>query len=109
MRGRMAVTHYTDSFIRMLSGRVPDKSKSKFHEAYPQQRYQPNNRRANIYQNRRENIDLHGQTWKKSDNSGSRNQGNPQQYGSNIRVSNRFDTGDWFCKFLHLLDLCDLI
>ena len=101
MRGRLAVTHYTDSIIRILSGTAAlpvhlSKSKSNFHKSCPQtlyqQGYQRNNRKDDRNQSRVGNNYTHGQTWKKSNNYGHRNQGNSQHYGSNVRVSNRFET-----------------
>ena len=89
MHGRLAVTHYTDSIIRILSGTIPPKS--NYHQSCPQTIYQFGNQHnlkgAESYKNKRRN----NYQQKDYHNGGNRNRTNSAHYGYNVRVSNKFE------------------
>ena len=98
MRGRLAVTHYTNSIIRILSGSIPpthDVRKSNFHQSCPQTQYQNRKQYKNKgAANYRTNYKTAGHHTRNQDRD---SQGeNMEQFGSysegyNVRVSNRFN------------------
>ena len=98
MRGRLAMRHYTNSFIRILSELSP----SLYHRSCPQTKYQSrhtaNYVQADNYQyqrgshsNRSRYNYRHGQTQQQTGYNSNR-QYNTQHYGGyNVGVSNRFE------------------
>ena len=94
MRGRLAVTHYTDSLIRILSGRVPSKfnssTQTNYHQTCPQTQYQTRrqyNKGADNHRNKRRDYHKGGKSQHQGNNfDAPRNQHN----GYNVKVSNKF-------------------
>ena len=96
MRGRLAVTHYTNSIIRILSGSVPppvfNSSQSDNHQSCPQALYQSRQlyfKGADRYSNNHNRVgnnSMHGQMQQNGDNYTNCR----QPYGYNVRVSNKF-------------------
>ena len=99
MRGRLAVTHYTNSIIRILSGTVRsafNSYKSDYHQTCPQTNYQsrqPHNYRgADKYQNNRRDNYNHSHPSTSSEYTPHRQQSSYERYGYNVRVSNKFSS-----------------
>ena len=98
MRGRLAVRHYTNSIIRILSELAPIKirlAQQDYHSSCPQTQYQSrhlyNHKGADNfqYQQRRGFNYRHTQT-QHTGSFGENRQFNSQHYGYNVGVSNRF-------------------
>ena len=102
MRGHLAVRHYTNSMIHILSD-VNPLGPDNFHKACPQTNYQrrrnfvsgPQNNLADNYQYQYQNSRHRGnthfrdsQSHQQTDQFGGQGQRYEQQY---VRVSNRFD------------------
>ena len=95
MRGRLAVTHYTNSIIRILSGSIPpvhDMRKSNFHQSCPQTQYQNRNQYRHKGAANYQNNYARNQTHQERDSHGeNREKVGSYSEGYNVRVSNRFN------------------
>ena len=100
MRGRLAIRHYTNSVIRILSDICQTKSQSPqqpFHSTCPQSQYQSrqqrNYRDADNFQFRRKYRNNYRRTQtQQADNNGGHKQYRSLNSGFNIGVSNRFNS-----------------
>ena len=100
MRGRLAIRHYTNSVIRILSDITQTKTKSPvqpFHSTCPQKQYQSQQQRNYNYkdadnfqyQRKYRNNYWRAQTQQAGKNGGYKQNGS-QNTGFSVGVSNRF-------------------